>query len=77
MTPTELKEVRYRLGLTQGEFASVVGVEGEWRWRTVSRWEAGDRRIPKSVDVIVDLIRTVPGVKERLRALNPEFPFFL
>lgn len=37
LTATEIRELRYRMGLTQHEFAEVIGV----RPVTISRWENG------------------------------------
>jgi DNA-binding transcriptional regulator YiaG len=41
MTPAEIRAARETLGLTQGEFARVMGVNGP---AYVSAWEAGTRR---------------------------------
>ena len=41
MTPAEIRAARDTLGLTQGEFARVMGVNGP---AYVSAWEAGTRR---------------------------------
>jgi transcriptional regulator with XRE-family HTH domain len=47
MTPTQFKEVRLSLGLTQLELAAKLGVAEN----TVTRWEAGMRkRIPQPIE---------------------------
>jgi DNA-binding transcriptional regulator YiaG len=42
MTPDQIKRYRERLDLSQAEFAAALGVAQS----TVSRWEAGETRIP-------------------------------
>lgn len=46
MTNLEFKEFRKRLGLTQEEFAEILGVHG----RTIQNWESGTSVIPKVKD---------------------------
>ncbi len=40
MTPTELKEARQKLGLSQSQLAEELGVEGDSRAVPTFRWEA-------------------------------------
>jgi len=40
MTPSEIKSLRTKLGLTQSQFASKLGVSAG---TSVSRWECGSR----------------------------------
>lgn len=49
MTPSELRAIRERLGLTQAAFAPLIGAGGD---RTVRMWESGDRKIPVSVAML-------------------------
>lgn len=42
MTPAQLHAARKRLGLSQSELAEALGVD----YRTVGRWERGEREIP-------------------------------
>jgi transcriptional regulator with XRE-family HTH domain len=49
MTAQDLRECRERLGLTQAELAREVGVRSD----TLSRWERGERKIPKTVEILV------------------------
>jgi transcriptional regulator with XRE-family HTH domain len=50
VTGPELRATRKRLGLTQVQLASLVGVLGSM---TVSKWERGERKIPRSVEIIL------------------------
>lgn len=51
MTGLELKAIRKNLGLSQEALASLVGARDN---SAVSRWEAGKRPIPRSVEIILD-----------------------
>ena len=58
MTPTQIKTVREKLGLTQSEFANIVRSDA----RTVRRWEADptlatSRAAPGPVLAILDALR--------------------
>jgi transcriptional regulator with XRE-family HTH domain len=48
MTPDQLREWRAALGLTQAAAGARLGVTG----RAVRRWEAGDRKIPRTVAIL-------------------------
>lgn len=63
VTPEELRAARIELGCSQGEFADLVRVESD---RTVRRWETGERPIPGPVAVLLDLLRHIPAVRQRL-----------
>jgi DNA-binding transcriptional regulator YiaG len=52
MTPAELRDIRKRLGLTQIQFAPLVGAGGA---RTIQMWESGDRKIPRSVAMLAQI----------------------
>ncbi len=52
MTPAELKSARRQLGLTQAGLARVVGVHVG---RTIGKWECGERSIPGTVAVLLNL----------------------
>lgn len=52
MTPTELKQNRKKLGVTQAELAMMVEVTQN----TVARWEMGLRRVPP---LAARVIRTI------------------
>lgn len=53
MKPEELKTTRKELGLTQAQFANLVGVADG---RTVRRWEDGSREIPGTVIILLSVI---------------------
>ena len=50
MTPEDFRDTRLKLGLSQKEMASDLGVHDD---RTVRRWEAGERRIPGEIDIVL------------------------
>jgi len=55
MTPTELKAIRQRYGLTQSDLARILRIEDG---RTVRRWEAGDRAISGPATVLLELMES-------------------
>ena len=57
MTDLELKTLRKKLGLTQADMASLVGVD----IKTIQNWERG-RTIPKSKDGILRNLETNPHI---------------
>jgi DNA-binding transcriptional regulator YiaG len=60
MTPKQLKEARRRLGcLTQKELAEKLGVH----WRTVQKWEGGERQPRGPVLALLRLL--LERVKEK------------
>jgi len=65
VTPRALKSTRKSLGLSQAEFARMVGVASD---RTVRKWEDGERDIPGPVIVIMGLIASCPDARARLLA---------
>lgn len=52
MTPSELRALRSRLGMTQKELAEAVGVCSD----TVARWERGRHKIPGAVERLVKVL---------------------
>lgn len=71
LTETELQKLRAKrlqkirkeeLGLTQKLFADVIGVN----LRTLQDWEIGRSPMPKVVEILMELMREMPEVKERL-----------
>ena len=52
MTPTRLKQLRQRLGLTQTELAAQLGVTQN----TVARWETSVRGIPEPTARLIELL---------------------
>jgi DNA-binding transcriptional regulator YiaG len=55
MTPSELKSLRKRLGLSLAQAASQVAVHP----RSWARWEAGERRIPEGSMKLFRLLNKV------------------
>lgn len=56
MTPAVLKKWREKLGYTQASLAAEIGVTVT----TISRWENGQRAIPKMAEVTMRLIEDGP-----------------
>ena len=59
----DIRALRERLGLTQAEFAGVLRLGGN----TLSRWEAGRNVQSAAMDLLLRLIRDVPGSMDYLR----------
>jgi len=59
----EIRALRERLGMTQGEFAGLLRLGAN----TLSRWEAGRNVQSAAMDLLLRLIRDVPGSIEYLR----------
>lgn len=53
MTPTDLKQIRLDLGLTQTEFGEKLGVT----YGTVCRWENGKYAISERTAMVVRMLR--------------------
>jgi len=53
MTPAELKAIRHRLALNTADFGARVGVSG----RAVEKWEQGARKIPRPVEMLINLLK--------------------
>jgi len=53
MTGDRLRAIRKAAGMTQGEVAALMRVNG---WRAVSAWETGERSISGPVSVLAELI---------------------
>ena len=57
MDAEQFKQARATLGMTQTELAHKVGVKlGKHMDRTVRRWENGERKIPGSVAILVEML---------------------
>ena len=59
----EIRALRERFGMTQVEFAAVLRLGAN----TLSRWEAGRNVQSAAMDMLLRLIRDVPGSVEYLR----------
>ena len=53
MTPTDYKEIRRELGLSQSELAGVISTTAN----TVARWEGGSRKPPDIVQFVYRELR--------------------
>jgi len=71
MSEIELQKLRAKrlqtirkdeLNLTQKLLADAVGV----KLRTLQDWEIGRSPMPKAVEILMNLMREIPGVKEKL-----------
>jgi len=58
-----VREIRKELGLTQRELARLLRLGGN----TLSRWESGRKVQTAAMDVLLRLIRDLPGSVEYLR----------
>lgn len=57
MNSEQLRQARGLLRLTQAQLAIEVGVKpGKHMDRTVRRWERGERKVPGSVAVLVEML---------------------
>lgn len=65
LSADEIRSVRAKFGLTQGELARLLRLGAN----TVSRWEAGRNVQTAAMDVLLRLIRDLPGSLEYLRQL--------
>ena len=63
LSAEEIRALRERLGLTQAELAKLLRLGGN----TISRWESGRNVQTASMDVLLRLIRDLPGSLEYLR----------
>jgi len=68
MTPTEIRKLRKRMGLSQSSFAKLLGVHEV----TVSRWENGAAGLSNPARTLLELLAqsptaTIPTPKQRRR----------
>ena len=63
LTAEEIRAVRERHGLAQAEMANILRLGAN----TLSRWESGRNAQSASMDVLLRLIRDVPGTLDYLR----------
>jgi putative zinc finger/helix-turn-helix YgiT family protein len=63
LTAEEIRSLRERFGLTQSELARLLRL-GQ---NTLSRWEAGRHAQTAAMDVLLRMLRDVPGGLEYLR----------
>ncbi|MCR5754615.1 MAG: type II toxin-antitoxin system MqsA family antitoxin [Acetatifactor sp.] len=65
-----IKDVRKKLGLTQKEFAELIGCSKP----TVERWEISDRKIKGLIAFVVAMLERHPEFLEELRLPQREYP---
>lgn len=65
LSADEIRSMRERLGLTQASMARLLKLGGN----TISRWESGRNVQSGSMDVLLRLIRDMPGSLEYIRGL--------
>jgi len=72
LTPTEIREKRKQLGLTQEQLASHLGVAKE----TVSRWETGGQIQQRGFDKLLRVYFSVPEARSYLdpKLATPQIP---
>jgi len=63
LSGVEIRSVRERFGLTQGALAKLLRLGGN----TISRWEAGRNVQTAAMDVLLRMLRDLPGSIEYLR----------
>lgn len=75
LLPSEIRELRESLGMSQKDFEHLLGVSTP----TVSRWETGAVQQSKPVDNLMRLIRDVPEARKHMLKLTKaqrEPPFY-
>lgn len=55
MTPDELKIIRLKLKLSQARLAKLLGLSSR---TVVYRWEKGERKISKSMEILIKLLKS-------------------
>ena len=63
LSADEIRSIRERFGLTQAELARLLRLGGN----TISRWEAGRNVQTASMDMLLRIIRDLPGSLDYLR----------
>ena len=69
VTKYDIKSIRRRLELTQGDFAELANVSK----KTVERWETSDKPITGPIVTLIKLLREHPHFKERLEIPVKEY----
>lgn len=63
LSAKEIRAIRERFGLTQGEFARLLHLGAN----TISRWESGRNVQSEAMEMLLRLIRDLPGSLDYLR----------
>ena len=72
ISPVQLRETRLSLGLSSEQMANLlllgeIAGSGAMLGKTVRRWEAGEHRIPMSIQLLVLLIKRQKSVRDFLK----------
>ena len=65
MTPTDIRQARATLGLTQARAAALFGVDH----RTWVKWEGAEREMPQPAQRLLILVSEYSDIRERLEAM--------
>jgi putative zinc finger/helix-turn-helix YgiT family protein len=64
LSADEIRSIRERLGLTQAELTRLLRLGGN----TVSRWESGRNVQSAAMDLLLRMLRDLPGAEQYLRS---------
>lgn len=70
LSPAEITSLRKKLGLTQAQFESLIGVSRP----TVCRWERGSSQQSETANILMRMIRDVPGAARYLMQIKEIAP---
>ena len=73
ITAKEIKAVRGQLGLTQKEFAQLIGCSKP----TVERWERSEDAITGPICLLIKMIEKYPDYVEKIKLTEKTFPIWL
>ena len=73
ITAKEIKAVRGQLGLTQKEFAQLIGCSKP----TVERWERSEDAITGPICLLIKMIEKYPDYVEKIKLPEKTFPIRL
>lgn len=65
---TEIQEVRLKTGLTQKQFASVIGSSVA----TVRKWEQGSRKPSGAAETLIKVIAYRPSIVKEALGITPD-----
>jgi transcriptional regulator with XRE-family HTH domain len=71
LTPEQLKSARAKLGgLTQEQLGHILGI----RWgRTIRKWESGERPVPETVGILLNLFLENPVLITMSEKFRPNY----
>lgn len=68
MTPTELKQAREALGMTQDALATALGLSRS----AIARMEAGQSRIVKAIELAIEHLKGRAGLSSAVEGQSPD-----